>query len=200
MKQRICVIDSWCPSGEHVPLRGLPSNRNWNHEYATHITPYNTLLWLAKCLRNGSHCIMPCRQACPQPVSGGIVYIKYCICKIRHLVLCAMTTTDGLNILLIFLCMSTETDRLPTGMPLAQPVASFDFPTLAKGRFQSSGRSPYFRSQSRVSFIIRLKCVRGLSLSAIFVWLGRHGPLFCHHNLAAHRWTVRGDRSRHLIS
>ena len=27
-----------------------------------------------------------------------------------------MTTTDGLNILLIFLCMSMETDRLPTGM------------------------------------------------------------------------------------
>ena len=55
-------------------------------------------------------------QACRQPVSGGIVYIKYCICKIHHLVLYAMTTTDGLNIILIFLCMSTETDRLPTGM------------------------------------------------------------------------------------
>ena len=28
-------------------------------------------------------------HACPQPVSGGIVYIKYCVCKIRHLVFTA---------------------------------------------------------------------------------------------------------------
>ena len=56
------------------------------------------------------------QHACPQPVSGGVVYMIYCVCKIRHLVLCVMTPTDGWNILLIFLCMSTETDRLPTGM------------------------------------------------------------------------------------
>ena len=55
-------------------------------------------------------------HACPQPVSGGIVYIKYCVCKIRHLVLCTMTTTDGRQYLLNIFCMSTETDRLSTGM------------------------------------------------------------------------------------
>ena len=37
-------------------------------------------------------------HACPQPVSGGIVYIKYCVCKICNLVLCTLTTTDGRNI------------------------------------------------------------------------------------------------------
>ena len=56
------------------------------------------------------------RHACPQPVSGGIVYIKYCVCKIRHLVLCTMTITDGRKYLLNIFCMSTETDRLSTGM------------------------------------------------------------------------------------
>ena len=55
-------------------------------------------------------------HACPQPVSGGIVYIKYCVCKIRHLVLCTTTTTDGRQYLLNIFCMSTETDRLLTGM------------------------------------------------------------------------------------
>ena len=56
-------------------------------------------------------------HACPQPVSGGIVYIKYCVCKIRHLVLCTTTTTtDGRQYLLNIFCMSTETDRLSTGM------------------------------------------------------------------------------------
>ena len=55
-------------------------------------------------------------HACPQPVSGGIVYIKYCICKIRHLVLCTTTTTDGRQYLLNIFCMSMETDRLSTSM------------------------------------------------------------------------------------
>ena len=55
-------------------------------------------------------------HACPQPVSGGIVYIKYCVCKIHHLVLSTTTTTDGRQYLLNILCMSTETDRLSTGM------------------------------------------------------------------------------------
>ena len=61
-------------------------------------------------------------HACPQPVSGGIVYIKYCVCKIRHLVLCTMTTTDGRQYLLNIFCMSTETDRLSTGMVRRQFV------------------------------------------------------------------------------
>ena len=60
---------------------------------------------------NDSH-----NHACPQPVGGGIVYIKYCVCKIRHLVLCTTTTTDGRQYLLNIFCMSTETDRLSTGM------------------------------------------------------------------------------------
>ena len=68
-------------------------------------------------------------------------------------------------------------------------------PTLARGTIPMSSCSPYFRSQSRASFIICQKCVRGLSLSAIS---GRAGPgrgrarrpFFCHHNLAVHSWTL----------
>ena len=55
-------------------------------------------------------------HACPKPVSGGIVYIKYCVCKIRHLVLFTTTTTDGRQYFLNIYCMSTITERLSTGM------------------------------------------------------------------------------------
>ena len=73
----------------------------------------------------------------------------------------------------------------------------FHYPTLAKGTIQMWSRSPYFRSQSRASFIICQKCVRGLSLSAIS-GRGRgrpettdaRDPLFCHHNSAIHSWTL----------
>ena len=42
-------------------------------------------------------------HTCPQPVSGYIVYIKYCGSKLRHLVLCTTTTTDGSSLQTIFI-------------------------------------------------------------------------------------------------
>ena len=86
-----------------------------------------SLLWVDIASEISHHCIsvqalldfVTTMHACPQPVSEGMFYIEYCVGKIRHLVLCTTTTTDGRQYLLNIFCMSTETDRLSTGMEAA---------------------------------------------------------------------------------